>query len=141
MLLKVALDPDAVMPRRAHDADAGLDLCTPCAFMIRAGNSEVIPTGIHVEIPKGYYGKLESKSGLHVRHDIVCLGGIIDSGYTGEIVVKLYNLGDEDFYFRAGEKIVQLLILPVELCPVRQIELEAVQETERGANGFGSTGR
>lgn len=129
---------------KAHDNDAGFDLKTPIDFVLRAGSSEVIDTGIHIDIPESWYGKLEGRSGLNIKHDIVCLGGVIDSGYTGSIVVKLYNLGSEDYKFKAGDKIVQLIIQP---CLFSAIGIEYVascdefNDSDRKNNGFGSSGR
>lgn len=137
--MKVVLDKGAYEPIRAHDTDAGLDLRTPIEFTIRPHDSCVIDTGVHIELPRGTFGQLFSKSGLNVKRSIVSLGGTIDEGYTGSITVKLYNEGDEEYHFRPGDKIVQLVIMPY-LAP----EIEYVNElgnTDRGDNGFGSTGK
>lgn len=137
--MKIVLDEGAFAPVRAHQTDAGLDLRTPVEFKIRPHDSYVIDTGVHVELPKGTFGQLFSKSGLNVKHSIVSLGGTIDEGFTGSIVVKLYNMGDEEYHFRAGDKIVQMVILPY-LAP--EIEyVDELNETDRGDNGFGSSGR
>ena len=137
--MRVKLDNGAFEPVRAHETDAGLDLRTPFEFTIRPHESYVIDTGVHVELPTGTFGQLFSKSGLNVKHSIVSLGGTIDEGYTGSIVVKLYNEGDEEYHFRAGDKIVQLVILN---CVAPDIEyVEGLSETDRGNNGFGSSGR
>ncbi len=137
--MKYYVEDGGFDPVRGHYADAGMDLRTPEDIVIREHDSAIIHTKVHVEIPFGYYGKLESKSGLHVKHDIVCLGGTIDSGYTGEIVVKLYNLGHELYKFKAGDKIVQMIIQP---CVLEEWENDTdFDETERGNGGFGSTGK
>lgn len=136
--IKIVLDDGAFAPVRAHENDAGLDLRTPIRVTVPAGDSVVIDTGIHIEIPSGYAGFLKSKSGLNVNHGIVS-EGVIDAGYTGSIRAKLYNLGDVAFDFRAGDKITQLVILPV-LTPRLEL-VNSLNETERGDNGFGSTGR
>lgn len=137
--MKVKLDEGAYEVTRAHKIDAGLDLRTPKEFVIKAHDSYVIDTGVHIELPKGTFGQLFSKSGLNVKHSIVSLGGTIDEGYTGSIVVKLYNEGDEDYKFRKGDKIVQVVIMPY-LSP--DIEyVDSLDKTERGDNGFGSSGR
>jgi len=136
--MKIKLDPGAHMPTRAHGHDAGLDLYAMEGQTIPAGGSAVFFTGVHVGIPRGYAGFLKSKSGLNVKHGIRS-EGVIDCGYTGGIVVKLYNHGAEDYEVKPGDKITQLVILPI-LTP----ELEMVNdldETERGAGGFGSSGR
>lgn len=136
--MKVVLDKGAYMPERAHKTDAGLDLKTPIPFSLSYGDSIVIDTGVHVELPPGTVGMLKSKSGLNVRHGITC-EGVIDEGYTGSIRAKLYNNGFDTVTFKAGDKITQLVILPV-ITPKIEI-VEGLEETERGANGFGSTGR
>lgn len=140
MSLKIMLDEGACLPTIGHPDDAGIDLCTPYFVTVPMHGSAVIDTGVHIQIPKGYYGKLESKSGLNVKHDIVCCGGVIDAGYTGSIVVKLYNLGLKDYSFYPGDKIVQLVIVP---CVTERIfeVVKSFEDTERGADGFGSTGR
>lgn len=142
MILKVKLDEGAFAPESAHKADAGYDLRTPVDFVVRAGNSAIIDTGVHVAIPEGYVGFLKSKSGLNVKHNLTG-EGVIDAGYTGSIVVKLYNsspweiIGDR--YFKKGDKIIQLVLLPI-IKPDIEI-VDSLEDTERGDNGFGSTGR
>lgn len=135
----VKLDDGALMPVRAHEYDAGLDIKTPATVVVPPHGSAVVESGVHVVIPHGYYGKLESKSGLNVLHDIVCLGGIIDSDYTGQITVKVYNMGDTEYRFEKGEKIVQLIMMPC--CTVNVEQITEMGETERGNSGFGSTGK
>lgn len=135
--MKIKLDKGAYEPVRGHSTDAGLDLRTPIDVTVPKGGSAVIDTLTAVEISKNHYGKLESKSGLNVKHGVVCLGGVIDHGYSGSVVVKLYNLGDEDYHFKAGDKIVQLIEVP---CKISEIELGEVYSGERAAQGFGSTG-
>ena len=145
--LKVIIDEGAWMPERAHKLDAGLDLRIPFGregdakypYTIFPHNHLTFDTGIHIQIPEGYFGIIESKSGLNVGANIVSCGGTIDAGYTGSIKVKLYNLGDDNYTFYPGEKIAQLIILPCELMDLEQVD--SFPETERGNNGFGSTGR
>ena len=139
--MKVKLDKRAVCPMRAHLDDAGLDIYAPSdltTIAIDAGGSAVIDTGVHVEIPRGYVGMLKSKSGLNVLRGMVS-EGVIDSGYTGSIKVKLYNHGTEPQSVFGGDKISQLVILPI-ITPEVEIVSE-LEPTERGNNGFGSTGR
>lgn len=133
------LDDGAYLPEKAHEADAGYDLRTPIPVRIPARGSETIDTGVHIAIPEGFFGKLESKSGLNVKHNIVSLGGVIDAGYTGSIVVKLYNLGKQDYIFQTGEKIVQMIIQPYANFKLEQVK--TLEDTERGDKGFGSSGR
>lgn len=136
--MRIELDPGAFMPTRAHDNDAGLDLYACVAQVVPARGSAIFETGVHVELPPGTVGMVKSKSGLNVKHNITS-EGVIDEGYTGEIVVKLYNHGPEDYPVERGDKISQLVILPI-LRPELEI-VEELEETERGDGGFGSTGR
>ena len=139
MVLRMQLDDKAYQPLRAHMEDAGLDLRAPEAFVLKAHSFAVVDTGVHVLIERGWYGKLESKSGLNVNHGIVCPGGVIDSGYTGSIKANLYNFSDEDYEFQAGDKMVQLVIVPC-ATPLIQV-VQELDGTDRGDDGFGSSGR
>jgi dUTP pyrophosphatase len=132
------LDEDAYMPERAHETDAGADLRTPFDVPIPAHSSAVVDTGVHIELPEGTVGVLKSKSGLNVKHGITS-SGVIDEGYTGSIVVKLYNNSDKNVVLTAGSKITQLLILPVFYHGFEQVDM--IGGGERGDSGFGSTGR
>lgn len=136
--MKIVLDPGAYMPEYAHTQDAGADLKSPVCVTVPAGGSAMIDTGVHVEIPAGCVGMLKSKSGLNVKHCIVS-EGVIDTGYTGSIAVKLYNHGSVPYDVRRGDKITQLVIMPV--CHVDFEQVDSLGETERGTGGFGSTGR
>lgn len=144
MELKVILDKGAIMPTRAHKHDAGLDLYSPVDVNIPPRwsgsweNSASIDTGVHIQIPKGYCGLVMAKSGLNVKHGLTCTG-VIDCGYTGSIVVKLYNNSLWHYKVRKGDKIAQFLIVKCELPTLR--EVDSLEETERGDGGFGSTGR
>ncbi len=137
--MKIILDKGAYMPVRGHCTDAGLDLKTPVAFCVLPHSSVVVDTGIHIQLPNGTVGMLKSKSGLNVKHDITS-EGVIDVGYSGAIVAKLYNHGDDPVSFEAGDKITQLVIMPIVIPDVLE-EVTEFEETERGDNGFGSTGR
>ena len=138
MKMQIVLDPGAIMPQRAHDADAGLDLFSREDAVIHPNSSGVFDTGVHVAIPRGYTGFIKSKSSLNVVQS--CQSeGVIDSGYTGSIKVKLFNHGTRAVEIKGGQKISQLVILPI-ITP----ELELVtdlEKTERGNGGFGSTGK
>ena len=136
--LKIMLDEGAKIPIRAHKDDAGLDLLSPVMTVVKARGSVVIDTGVHVALPEGTVGFLKSKSGLNVRHNIVS-EGVIDSGYRGSIRAKLYNHGDVDYTVNTGDKITQLVILPI-YTPELEV-VDKLDETERGTGGFGSTGR
>lgn len=140
--MKIKLDGGAKMPTRAHADDAGLDLYSRETRVIYPHSSATFDIGVHVEIPRGYVGMIKSKSGLNVKHGLTS-EGVVDCGYTGSIRVKLYNHSPEAYTVDVGDKISQLVIMPI-IAP----ELELVEdfegfgaETERGNNGFGSTGR
>ena len=135
--MKVKLEKWAYMPERAHETDAGADLKTPHDVIVMAHSSAVIDTGVHIELPPNTVGMLKSKSGLNVKHGITS-EGVIDVGYTGSIVVQLYNHSDKHYGFRAGEKITQLVIMPI-LTPSFEL-VDSLEDTERGNQGFGSTG-
>ena len=136
--MKIVLDEKALMPERAHETDAGLDLKSPITVLIPKGGSEAIDTGVHIELPSGTVGMLKSKSGLNVKYGIQS-EGVVDEGYTGSICVKLYNHGTEAKQFTRGDKITQLVVLPV-LYP-RVEQTEDIKGGDRGDGGFGSTGR
>lgn len=136
--MKIKLDEGARMPTRAHSTDAGLDIYSLETKWIHPNEYETFRTGVHIELPACTVGLLTSKSGLMRKHGITNRG-TIDEGYIGEIRVILFNHGEEGYLVKAGDKISQLLILPI-LRP--QIELvEELEETERGSDGFGSTGK
>lgn len=139
MKLEIMLENGALMPDRAHADDAGLDLFAPSDVIISYRENVVIDTGVHVSIPKGYVGLLKSKSGLMVKSEIITTGGVIDAGYTGSIKVMLSNIGNYCHVIRKGQKITQLLIVPIETPDLELVD--GFAETERGANGFGSSGK
>lgn len=136
--MRVVLDEGAYIPERAHEADAGADLRTPYRVIAYPKSSVTVDTGVHVEIPAGYVGLLKSKSGLNVKCDLTG-EGVIDSGYTGSIVCKLYNHGEYMHIFERGDKIIQLVIIPISTPKFEQVE--SLENTDRGNNGFGSTGK
>lgn len=136
--MKIKLEEWAYMPERAHPTDAGADLRTPHDAIIKPNGSIVIDTGVHIELPPNTVGMLKSKSGLNVKHGITS-EGVIDVGYTGSIRVKLYNHSDKLYELKAGDKISQLVIMPI-LTPNFEL-VDELEETERGEKGFGSSGR
>jgi dUTP pyrophosphatase len=135
--MKVKLDEGAYMPTRAHENDAGYDLYSRENEFLPMYDSKVFDTGVHVEIPKGYVGMIKSKSGLNV-HNGITSEGVIDCGYTGSIRVKLYNNGNQNVWIQKGQKISQLVIMPI-ITPDLEL-VDELEETERGNGGFGSTG-
>lgn len=126
-------------PVRAHSLDAGLDLRTPVDVIIPAHGSEKVDLGIHFEIPEGWFGKLESKSGLNIMNKVFCGGGVIDSGFTGSIQARLYNFSDSDYEFKKGDKFVQIVFLPIST--PKLIKADKFGEYERGNLGYGSSGK
>lgn len=136
--MKIKLDSGAFFPDRAHDTDAGADLRSPVGTVINAMGSCVIDTGVHIQLPHGYVGMLKSKSGLNVMHGITS-EGVIDEGYTGPIKVKLYNNSDEPYKIERGDKITQLVIIPCEYVDFDLVD--DLDDSERGGDGFGSTGK
>ena len=125
-------------PSRAHGTDAGLDLYALRGGIVRAHQAATFHTGVHAELPEGTVGILMPKSGMMTRHDLLTFG-VVDEGYTGEIMVHIFNCGGEDYSVMDGDKISQMLIVPV-----RYESVEIVEEIGGGARGdcgFGSTGR
>ena len=130
--------PEAKLPERAHASDAGLDLFILDDVVLEKGSTVVLGTGIAMAIPDGYVGLIWDKSGLAAKNGLTCLGGVIDSGYRGEIMVTLANLGTDAYTITKHQKIAQLLIQEVALPKLE--EVEELDETSRGENRFGSTG-
>ena len=136
--MKVQLDQGAYKPTRAHPEDAGYDLCAMFSQDVPPRGSVVCMTGVHVEIPEGHCGLLVSKSGLNVAEDMTTTG-LIDSGYKGQITVKVYNHGNHYRHIMAGQKITQLVIVP---CITEELEfVDRIGGGARGEHGFGSTGK
>jgi dUTP pyrophosphatase len=134
------LREDAVMPEHAYAGDAGLDLATCERLELRPGERTVASTGLAVAIPEGYAGFVQPRSGLAARSGIAVVNspGLIDSGYRGEIRVVLLNTdGDRTFVAEQGERIAQLVVLPVPELVVR--EVDELPPSERGVRGFGSS--
>ena len=137
--MKVVLDEGAHEPRRAHETDAGLDIRCRDGFTVPARGCVIVDTGVHVELPAGTCGQLWSKSGLNTKHAITTTG-LIDEGYTGQIRVAVYNHSDRSYTFQAGDAITQLVVVPCTYVKTEVVE-SFDGETDRGDDGFGSTGR
>jgi dUTP pyrophosphatase len=136
--MKIQLDNGAYIPTRAYPTDAGLDLYAKEEQIVPARESAIFDTGVHIELPENTVGMIKSKSGLMVKHGIVS-EGVIDVGYSGTICVKLFNHSGYDYKVNKGDKISQLVIMPI---VIPELELiEELEETERGSNGFGSSGK
>ena len=135
------LDPDLPLPAYAHPGDAGLDLVAAEPATLAPGTHASVRCGIAVAIPPGHVGLVHPRSGLAAAHGLTVLNapGTIDAGYRGEIRVLLINHGQEVVELQRGERIAQLVVLPVATVEVREVEQH--DATERGSGGFGSTGR
>ena len=134
------LRPDAVVPARAYNGDAGLDLSSCERVDLAPGERALVPTGLAVAIPEGYAGFVQPRSGLAAKHgiSIVNTPGLVDSGYRGELLVNLVNTDtSEPFVVEAGMRIAQLVILRVP--ELELVEVDELPESERGVRGFGSS--
>lgn len=129
----------ARLPHRSSNLAAGADLCCVEAVALESGERKLVPTGLAVEIPPGFYGRVAPRSGLAVKHGIDVLAGVIDADYRGELKVPLINLGQQAIRFEAGERIAQLIIEQAAMCDY--VWVEELGDTERAEGGFGSTGR
>ncbi|WP_269929131.1 dUTP diphosphatase [Kocuria massiliensis] len=132
----------AFLPDRKHAADAGLDLHSAAGTTrIPSGERRLVPTGISVSIPRGYVGMVVPRSGLAHKQGVTVFNapGIVDSGYTGEVMVNLYNTGSDVVTLHFGDRIAQLVIVPI-ITPMPR-EVNELRASERGAGGHGSTGR
>ncbi|MDD5658702.1 MAG: dUTP diphosphatase [Actinomycetota bacterium] len=142
MKLKIKILDDSIPnPKYSHKSDAGLDLYSAIDYLLKPFERKLIPTGIKVEIPEGYAGFIQPKSGLAINHgiSIVNTPGLIDSGYRGEIKVIIINLDTNEAYkIKKGDKICQLVLLKVEKASL--LFREELNESDRGEGGFGSTG-
>lgn len=137
--MNIYIEKGAYAPDRAHKTDAGLDIRSRETRLVKAHSSALLHTGLHVQLPHGTAGLLVSKSGLNVNHGITSTG-LIDEGYTGEILVKLYNNSDESYLVHVGDKISQLVVIPVFYEGVHFVD-SLDENTERGDKGFGSSGK
>lgn len=134
------LDPSVPLPSYAHPGDAGLDLCAAESREFAPGERAAVSTGLAVAIPDGWVGLVHPRSGLALRRGLTVLNapGTIDSGYRGELKVLLVNLGTEPVLIERGDRVAQLLVQRVARVVV--VESDALDDTTRGAGGFGSTG-
>ena len=133
--------PDTVLPAYAHPSDAGMDIRSVADMTVPARGRALVPTGLVVLLPPLYEAQVRPRSGLALKHGITVLNtpGTIDSGYRGEIGVILFNSSDVDFQVKKGDRVAQVVIAPV-IQPVIE-EAQEIDETDRGAGGFGSTGK
>lgn len=137
--LKVKLvHPEAQVPTRGSIHSAGVDLYAPEGHRLVPGQRKLIPTGIQIAVPHGFYGRVAPRSGLAFKHGIDVLAGVIDSDYRGDLGVILINTGTQNFIIQKGDRIAQLIVEAI-LTP-EVIQVKELDDTERGAGGFGSTG-
>jgi dUTP pyrophosphatase len=138
MELKVRrIHPAAKLPSYGHPGDAGLDLHSCLDLTLAPGEVQAVPTGIQIAIPAGHVGLVWDKSGVSLK-GVHRLAGVVDAGYRGEVKVVMVNLGREPYEIKAGMKIAQMLIQPVDAVGVT--ETDDLGDTSRGEGGFGSTG-
>jgi len=140
LILKVKrLTEDAKIPIYSHPGDAGLDLFSREKVIFKTGEKFSVRTGIAVEIPDGYVGLIWDKSGLAINHGLKTLGGVVDSGYRGEVMVGIINLSQKEYILERGSKVAQMIIQKFERVVID--ESDELSETPRGESGFGSTGK
>lgn len=138
-IIPYTLDIYRYAPLKAHKSDAGYDLRSPGNFEIAPHSYVTIKTGVHVLLPEGTVGFIKSKSGLNINRNLIS-EGVIDAGYTGEIIVKIRNTGDFPVYLSRGDKFTQLVILPCYETKLNYTK-DWKYKTERGNQGFGSSGK
>ncbi len=133
------LHPDAKLPSYAHSTDAGMDLYTLEQLVFQPGEQKIIPIGIAINLPVGYAALVWDKSSVGISKGIKSLGGVFDSGYTGEMIISLINLSHQIQVIEKGAKCAQLLIQKVEYCNIEWTD--TLVDSSRGEGGFGSTGK
>lgn len=131
------LNPRATIPKRAHINDAGLDITAVKNILIYPNETSAVETGLSIAVPNGYYGRIAPRSGLAIKNGIHVFAGVIDSNYRGECNVILFNSSNKIFIINIGDKIAQLIIEKIGFPDV--VEVDELDETDRGVNGFGST--
>lgn len=127
------------IPVRKTAGAAGYDLVSACSVTIAAGSSGLVQTGVYISIPTGYFGKIEGRSSLGIRHSVVPFQGVIDSDYRGPIVVKLFNHARTKYRVAKGDRVAQLVLMPCYTPPLMRVD--ELSATNRGERGFGSTGK
>lgn len=133
------LSPDATAPYRASHGAAGYDICASKGGVIQPGTRQVVPTDLSISLPSDCYGRIAPRSGLAAKYGIDISAGVIDSDYRGPVGIMLVNNGTKPFGYEPGQRIAQLILERIFVLPVE--EVAALDETERGAKGFGSTGK
>lgn len=137
------LHPDAQAPTRGRDGDAGYDLRSVEGFVLSPGERRLVPTGIAIAVPEGVAGLVLPRSGLAARHGVTTLNapGLIDPNYRGEVKVILHNAAAEPYEVQPGDRIAQLLLTPYWAPAMRTVDQLPDAPDDRGADGFGSSGR
>lgn len=133
------LTPTAKLPFYAHSTDSGMDICASHQFVLPSHRFKKVMTGLAAVIPPGYELQVRPRSGLAARHGVIACLGTVDEGYRGEIGVTLYSFNDGDLAFEEGERIAQIVLAPVTHAEIVEAN-DLGDPTERGDNGFGSTG-
>lgn len=129
----------ATLPSKAHDGDLGYDLFAAISSDIMPDETKLVPTGIAIQFPYGFGGIIKDRSSVATKRSLFTVAGVIDNGYIGEIHVAFHNASKEVVEINIGDKIAQLVLTPVATARVEEVE-ELVQQDQRGAGGFGSTG-
>ena len=132
------LNPEAIIPNYAHPGDAGLDIysCENC--IIKSNERYLVSTGLSIELPEGYVAFIKDKSGVAYKGGLTHMAGVIEYTYRGEYKILLFNTSKDDYLIKKGDKIAQIVILPVATAEIE--EVSELSETKRGAGDFGSTG-
>ena len=135
------IHPDAILPKYAHKGDSGMDLYSIIDHTLKPFERIAVPTGLELAIPEGYEGQVRPKSGLALRYGLTMPNspGTIDSGYRGEIMVGIINLGEKDYILEKGHKVAQMVIQKKEIVSIE--EVKELSKSHRGENGFGSSGK
>jgi dUTP pyrophosphatase len=133
------LDKELPLPTHAYVGDAAFDLLSREEVMLEPGERKAIATGLTLEIPQGYVGLVWDKSGIAIKQGLKTLGGVVDSGYRGEVLVGIVNLSPVVYTFKKGDKVAQMIIQKTE--EVEIVEVDELSDTERGEKGFGSSGK
>lgn len=140
LIIKIKkVSEDATLPSYHYEGDAAMNLYSVEDFLLKPNEHTGIKTGIAIAVPDGYAGLIWDRSGLSMKHGIKTLGGVVDSGYRGEILVGVINMSKKEYQIQKGDKIAQMLIQRVE--NVRVKEVNKLDETQRGEKGFGSSGK
>lgn len=134
------LSEDAVRPTRSHEGDLGYDLYSIRDYKVYPHSKQMIGTGIAFQFPPGWGGFVKDRSSMATKTDLETIGGVIDNGYIGELFIVVMNYGDEVQYISKGQKIAQMVMIPVANYQLEEVD-ELIASDARGENGFGSTGQ